>query len=593
MKEFKTESKKILDMMIHSVYTNKEIFLRELISNASDALDKVSFEALTNKDIKIKKDDLAINIVVDKDKRLITISDNGIGMNKDELENNLGTVAKSGTLDFKEKLNSKNNLIGMFGVGFYSAFMVADKIEVLSKKILEDKSYVWVSKGLEGYDIKEKAKETNGTIITLTIKDGEEYNQFLDEHFIERLITKYSNHILYPIYLGDSTEAKNEMMPIWKKNKKKITEDEYHNFYMNRFMDYNKPLHVIHAKAEGRYEFDYLLYIPSKTPVDFYSKDFEKGLALYSNGVLIMENASDLLPDYLQFVKGVVDSKDLKLNISREILQEDKITIFIKNAIETKVLKELKNLMNEDLEKYKKFFSQFGLTLKFGTYNNFGMEKDKLKDLLLFNSSKEADLISLSDYIKDADDKIYYVAGESIKQALGLPQAIKMIDQGKNILVLTDPVDEFVIKVLGSYEDKAFVNVSSLDTLEEDEETKKENEDKTQVLENLKSYISNYVDEVKFTSGLGEYPVSLSTKGDISIEMEKVLSQMPGSGSASAQKVLLINKDHTIAEKIANADNEELEKIAKVLYASAALMEGLPVDDLGDISKIIFEYMSK
>lgn len=593
MKEFKTESKKILDMMINSVYTNKDIFLRELISNSSDALDKLEFESLTDKKLKYDKKDLAIHINVDRDKRLLTISDNGIGMDKDELDKNLGVVARSGTLDYKEKLDKKSDLIGMFGVGFYSAFMVAEKIEVISKK-RGSKAYKWTSHGLKGYDIKESDAKEDGTKVILTIKKDEEFNydKYLDDNNLKNLIVKYSNHIRYPIYLNDKEEHINEMVPIWKKAKKSIKEEEYASFYKERFRRFDDPELVIHGKAEGRYEFDYLLYIPSKMPVDFYSKDYDLGLALYARGVMIMDRCKDLLPDYLGFIKGVVDSKDLKLNISREFLQEDRAIAAIKNTIETKVLKELKKLQEEDTEKYKKFFTNFGLSLKFGAYNNFGMDKDKLKDLLMFYASSEADLIALRDYDKDAKG-IYYVAGENFKQALSHPKAQKMIDEGKNILVLTDPVDEFVIKVLGSYDDKPFINVASSKNEDESEEIKQANEKASSLLEKMQNYIKEDVSEVKFSSSLGDFPVALSSKGELSIEMEKVLSQMPGAGSAISDKVLLINKDHPIAKKLEKAKDDELKDITKALYAGAAFQEGLPVDDIADINNIIFKYMAK
>ena len=479
-RQFKAESKKLLDLMINSIYTNKEIFLRELISNANDALDKLYYESLTNKNIKVDKKKLEINIIIDKEKRLLTISDNGIGMDKDELADNLGTIAKSGTLAFKEALEKKDkiNVIGQFGVGFYSSFMVADKVIVESKKAGNSEAYKWVSTGADGYEITSCNKENNGTTITLHIKENdkeEKYDEYLEEFKVQSLIKKYSDYVTYPIKMemeDEKTKEKtktdpiNSMVPIWKKNKKKIKDEEYYNFYQEKFFDYSKPLKVIHTKAEGLVSYDALMFIPAMPPYDFYTKEYKKGLELYSNGVLIMEKCEDLLPDYLNFVKGVVDSPDLSLNISREMLQQNRQLKVIAKNIEKKILKELTDMLENERETYEAFFKTFGVNIKYGVYDNYGEKKDELKDLVIFYSSKEKKMVTLKEYVsrmnKD-DDTIYYACGETIDKIDMMPQVENLKDKKKEVLYLTDYVDEFVLKMLDKYEDKKFVNIASND----------------------------------------------------------------------------------------------------------------------------------
>ena len=503
MKQFKAESKRLLELMINSIYTNKEIFLRELISNASDAIDKLYYRSLTDKSIKVNKKDLCIKLEIDKENRLLKVSDTGIGMTKDELENNLGMIAKSGSLQFKEENKNKKdvNIIGQFGVGFYSSFMVSDKVEVISKKYGEEKAYKWTSKGIEGYTITESDKEDYGTTIILTIKeDSDDYNysEFLDSYNIESLVKKYSDYIRYPIKMNvtrrelkkgsdneyeDVTkeETLNSMIPLWRKDKKKIKKEEYNSFYQNKFYDYQEPLKVIHTSVEGMCSYKSILFIPSHAPYDYYSKEYEKGLALYSNGVLIMDKCSDLLPDYFSFVKGVVDSDDLSLNISREILQQDRQLKIIASNIEKKIKSELESMLLNDRKIYEKFFKEFGLQLKIGVYNNYGMNKDKLKDLLLFYSSKEKKLVTLKEYVSNMkDENIYYACGETIDKIDLLPQVEIFKDKDYDILYLTEYVDEFVLKTLMEYEGKKFVNVCEnnldLDTEEEKESLNKFNE---------------------------------------------------------------------------------------------------------------------
>ena len=501
-KEFKTESKKLMDLMINSIYTNKEIFLRELISNASDAIDKLHYKSLTDESIKVDSDSFSISITIDKDKRLLTISDNGCGMNQEELENNLGTIAKSGTLAFKEENEKKDDIdvIGQFGVGFYSAFMVCDEIKVVSKAYKEDNAYIWSSSGIDGYTIEETEKDNYGTDIILTIKedtDDYNYSEFLDEYKIKSLIKKYSNYITYPIKMEvthehlkegskdeyetvKEVETLNDMIPLWKRDKSDITEDDYNTFYSDKFFDYEKPMSIIHTKGEGLISYNSLIYIPSHAPYDFYTKKYEKGLQLYVNGILIMEKCADLLPDYYSFAKGVVDSPDLSLNISREILQQDKSLNVIARNIESKITKELENMLKEDRTKYEDFYKNFGMQLKYGCYDSFGVNKDKLKDLLMFTSSKNKKFVTLQEYIdnmKDGQDKIYYASGETVDKIDLLPQVEQVKDKGYEILYLTDYIDEFVLQVLNKYADKEFVNVSK-DNLNLDTEEEKEQLDK-------------------------------------------------------------------------------------------------------------------
>ena len=543
-KQFKAESKKLLDMMINSIYTNKDIFLRELISNASDALDKIYYKSLTDKNIKIEKSNLKIRIEKDKDNRTLKIIDNGCGMTKEELENNLGTIAQSGSLTFKQENSEQTdvNIIGQFGVGFYSAFMVSDSVEVLSKPYGSDKAYIWKSSGVDGYTIEETTKEDYGTTITLHIKEDTEdinYSDYLEEYRIRSIIKKYSDYITYPIIMevnnrvlkenSDSEyedkledETLNSQIPIWKKDKKTITEEEYNNFYTDKFYDYEKPLKTIHTSVEGQCSYKSILYIPSHAPYDFYTKEYEKGLQLYTNGVLIMEKCSDLLPDYFSFVRGIVDTEDLPLNISRETLQQDKNLKIIAKSIENKIKNELTNMLNNDFEEYKKFFKIFGMQIKFGVYNNYGMDKDKLKDLILFYSSNKKDYITLKQYVENMDKEqknIYYASGETIEKIDLLPQVEQVKQKGYDILYLTEYVDEFVIQVLIEYEEKKFMNVSSneldLETKEEKKETEKKNTEYKDIFKYMQETLDKQVSEIKFTNRLKSHPVCLTTKGEI------------------------------------------------------------------------------
>ena len=619
-KEFKAESKKLLDLMINSVYTNKEIFLRELISNASDAIDKLYYKSLTDRKVKLEKDDFYIRIDLDKDKNTITVKDNGIGMDEDDLEENLGTIAQSGTLLFKEENKDKETeCIGQFGVGFYSAFMVSDEIEVKSKKFGQDKAYVWKSSGVDGYTINECKKEDYGTEIVLHLKDDTEddkYSKYTDEFTIEGLVKKYSDYIKYPIKMDithehEDKDGKNEkhteeqtinsMIPLWKKNKNEIKEDEYNAFYMDTYYDYEKPLSVIHSSVEGKVSYNTLMYIPSKAPFDFYNKDYEKGLALYSNGVLIMEKCGDLLPDYFSFVKGLVDTPDVSLNISREILQQDTQVKTIAKSIETKIKKELESMLEERREDYEKFFKVFGINLKFGVYNGFGQNKDVLKDLLMFYSSKDKKLTTLKEYIgrmKEGQDKIYYACGETIDKIDLLPQTEKLKEKDLEILYLTEYVDEFAVQMLMDYEGKKFVNISSenldVDSEEEKKEVEKLNDDNKDMLDIMQKEID--VKKVRFTKKLKNHAVCLTTEGNVSVEMEKVINAMPTNETVKAEKVLEINEDHPIVEKLKASykdDKEELKKYTKVLYAGARLIEGLPVDNPTEITNLICDIITK
>ncbi len=605
-KQFKSESKRLLDLMINSIYTNNDIFLREIISNASDALDKLYYNSLTDKDIKVKKNDLKIKIEIDKEKRLLKISDNGIGMTKDELENNLGTIAKSGSLSFKEMNDSKKiDIIGQFGVGFYSAFMVSDEIEVISKS-LDNEANKWISKGIDGYQIEKAEKDTIGTDIILHIKEDTEdvkYSEYLEEYKIKELIKKYSDYISYPIIMNDKDkkeETLNSMIPLWKRNKSKIKEEEYNDFYTDKFYDYEKPLKVIHTNVEGVVSYNSILFIPSHTPYDFYNKEYEKGLNLYSNGVLIMEKCSDLLPDYLSFVKGVVDTEDISLNISREMLQQTKNLKVIANNIEAKILKELHNMLEQQKEEYIKFYKIFGIQLKYGVYNNYGMDKDKLKDLLMFHSSKKNTLITLKEYVEDLKDQesIYYASGQSVAKIDAMPQVEQVKEKGYDILYLTDYIDEFTINMLNSYENKKFINVCDenldLEDKDEKEKTEKLNEKDKEMLDYIKEKLN--ISEVKFTGKLKTHPVCLKSKGEISTKMEQVLNAMPTKSGVKAETILEINENHKIKEKLETLykeNKEELYKYAKVLYDMARLIDGLEIENPTEISNLICDIMTK
>ena len=628
VKEFKTESKKLMDLMINSIYTNKEVFLREIISNASDALDKLHYESLTNSEIKIDTSSFNIRIDVDKDKRTLTISDNGIGMSKEELENNLGTIAKSGSLDFKENNKKKKDIdiIGQFGVGFYSAFMVSSKVKVVSKKYGSDEAYSWMSEGVKGYSIEKDERENYGTDVILTIKedtDDEKYSKFLEDYEIQGLIKKYSNYITYPIKMevthqhlkekvnpDDKDEYEtvthdeviNDLIPIWKRNQKDIKDEEYDTFYSDKFFDYEKPIRHIHTKAEGTLEFRSLIYIPSHMPYDYYTKEYEKGLQLYSNGVLIMEKCPDLVPDYLSFIKGVVDSSDLPLNISRETIQQNRILATISKNIETKVLKELEDMQKNAREDYIKFYNAFGMQLKYGVYNDYGMNKDKLKDLLMFHSSKDKQFVTLKEYTERMEKEqknIYYACGETVDKVDLIPQVEAVKNKGYEVLYCTDYVDEFAIKMLNKYADKEFKNVCTdsleLDSEKEIEKLKKKNEKSKDMFNIMKEEIPE-IKDIRFTNKLSNHPVCLSSAGEISVEMEKALNSMPIDNKINAEKVLEINEKHKIAKKLNELykeDKKTLKKYAKVLYAQARLIEGLSIENPTEISNLMTEIMSK
>ena len=625
-KEFKAESKRLLDLMINSIYTNKEIFLRELISNGSDAIDKLYYRSLTDKNVKVDYSDLAIKIEIDKENRNLIISDNGCGMTENELETNLGTIAKSGSLAFKQENEKKENIdiIGQFGVGFYSAFMVSDKVTVESKSMNEEKAHKWESNGADGYTIEPCDKLDVGTKIILHIKEDtedEKYSEFLDEYNIKELVKKYSDYIRYPIKMEvehnhkkegteneyekvKEIETLNSMIPIWKKNKTKVTKEEYDSFYMNKFNDYEAPLKTIHTSVEGQYSYNAILYIPAHLPFDYYTKDYEKGLQLYSNGVLIMEKCADLLPDYFGFVKGLVDSPDLSLNISREMLQHDRQLRVIAKNIENKIKSELEKMLTENREEYEKFFNIYGTQLKYGTYGDYGINKEKLQDLLLFYSSKTEKMTTLKEYTErmlENQDSIYYASGETIDKIKGLPQAQAIKDKGYEILYLTESVDEFVLQVIMQYNNKKFVNVCAdnieIGTEEEKEALKKENDDNKEMLKFMKEAISNEVQEVRFTCRLSNHPVCLTSEGALSIEMEKTInSQYGNKEQVKAQTVLEINKDHPIVAKLKelyNTDKEQLKDYTKILYSQARLIEGLAIENPTEISNLVCNLISK
>ena len=623
-KEFKSESKRLLDLMINSIYTNKDIFLRELISNASDALDKLYYRSLTDKTIKVKKEDLEIFISYDSNNRTLTISDNGCGMTKEELESNLGTIAKSGSLAFKENMTSeeKTSIIGQFGVGFYSSFMVSDKITVTSLSADSEDAYIWESEGVDGYTIKKGTKKEIGTDITLHIKEDteeENYSKYLDEYELKTLVKKYSDYISFPIKMEvthhelkdeekkeyediKEVETLNSMIPIWKKSKNEVKDEDYDNFYMDKFSDYDKPLKVISSSVEGMTSYKALLFIPSHAPYDYYTEGYEKGLALYSNGVMIMEKCADLLPDYFSFVKGVVDSEDLSLNISREMLQESQSLKIIAKNIESKIRKELEEMLKEDRDTYIEFFKTFGVQLKYGVYNNFAQDKEKLQDLIMFYSANHEKLITLNEYVeemKEGQEAIYYASGSSIDKINALPQVEQVKDKEYDILYLTDYVDEFSIIAIGEYNKKKFVNVSDgsldLDSEEEKEAVKKVNEDNESLLKAMSEEI-NDVSEVRFSNKLKTHPVCLTTKGDVSIEMQKVFDAMPNDMGIKAETVLEINEKHPISDKLKKLykkDKEEFKNYTKILYSEARLIAGLPLDNPTEISKLICDVISK
>ncbi len=610
-KQFQAESKRLLEMMVNSIYSQKEIFLRELISNASDAIDKIYYKALTDENLTFEADKYYIKIIPNKDNRTLAIVDTGIGMTKDELENNLGVIAKSGSYAFKQETELKDghDIIGQFGVGFYSAFMVAEKVTVISKALGEDQAYKWESSGADGYTIEPAEKEEVGTEIILKIKQNSEeenYDEYLEEYLIRGIVKKYSDFIRYPIKMDVTTSKKvegkddeyedvieeqtiNSMVPIWRKNKNELTDEDYDNFYQEKHYGFDKPLKHIHLSVDGQIRYNAILYIPEKTPFDYYTKEYEKGLELYSSGVLIMNKCGDLLPDYFSFVKGMVDSEDLSLNISREILQHDRQLKLIAKNIKNKIKKELQTMLKDEREKYEKFYESFGRQLKYGVYSDFGMNKDDLQDLLMFYSSKEKKLVTLKEYVSRMPEEqkyIYYATGESNERIEKMPQTELVLDKGYEVLYFTEDIDEFAIRVLMKYDDKEFKSVSSGDLGIEDEESKnktetEQNENK-ELFDYMKNVLADKVKEVKLSKRLKTHPVCLSAEGEISIEMEKVLSQMPDNQNIKAEKVLEINPNHEVFTTLKNAfanDKEKVSLYTKLLYNQPLLIEGLPIED--------------
>ncbi len=617
-KQFKAESKKLLDMMINSIYTNPEIFLRELISNASDAIDKLYYRSLTDKDVKVKKDKLEIRVIPNKEERTISIIDNGIGMDKEELEDNLGTIAKSGSELFKENNEMKKDIsiIGQFGVGFYSAFMVAKKVVVNSKKILDEKSYTWESDGASGYTINEGEKTSTGTEVILYLKDDDEnnnYSEYLEEYKLMGIIKKYSDYIRYPIKMmmigDDKKEVEktiNSMIPIWKKKQSEVEEEEYNDFYTDKFYDYEKPLKVIKTEVEGLTSYSALLFIPSHAPFNYYTKEYEKGLQLYSRGVMIMDKCSEIIPDYFSFVKGVVDSEDIALNISRETMQSNHQIRLIAKNIENKIKKELEAMLKDEREKYEEFYKAFGMQFKHGIYSSYGADKDKLEDLLLFYSSHKDKLSTIDEYIsrmKEDQKDIYYASGDTISNIKMMPQVESILDKGYEVLYLTEYLDEFVIKILGTYKDKKFINVcdNELDTSseEEKEEIKKVNEENKDMLQAVKEQLKDRVEEVRFTNKLKKHPVCLTSMGELSTSMEKIINAMPDDGSENvhAKTILEINEEHPISDKLKELYKEgkleEVNKYSNILYNQARLISGLPVENPNELTEMICEILSK
>lgn len=631
-RKFKAESKKLLDMMINSIYTHKEIFLRELISNASDAIDKLYYRALGDDSVKVTREDFAIWLKVDKESRTLTVADNGIGMDEEELESNLGTIAKSGSLDFKQKMeeNDEVDIIGQFGVGFYSAFMVSDKVVVNTKPYGGKTGWTWTSEGADGYTISENPEAAQGTEIILHIKEDtedEKYEDYLNQYQISSLVKKYSDYIGWPIKMemetsrlkeGTGVEDEkgeqippeyetvseertlNSMVPLWRKNKSEIEEEEYNSYYKEKFYDFTDPAAVIHTKAEGMVSYDALLFVPQKAPFNYYSKEYERGLALYTNGVMIMEKCPDLVPEYFSFVRGVVDSSDLSLNISRELLQHDRQLKLIEKNIEKKISNELMKMQKDDREKYEKFFEEFGMQIKFGVYDGYGMNKDKLQDLVMFYSSLEQKLVTLKEYVlrmKPDQDKIYYATGETTAMIDALPQVDAVKDKGYEILYMTDAVDEFAVMAIHEYEEKGFVNICSdsfdMGTEEEKEELKKVNEEAGDVLKAIKEALGDRVQEVRFTNKLKNYPVCLTSEGELSIEMEKALNAMPTGEKVKAQVSLDINAEHPLAEKLRNLSGNEqkLKDYAEILYAQARMIAGLSVENPAELSNLICNLM--
>ena len=622
-KQFKAESKRLLDLMINSIYTHREIFLRELISNASDAIDKIYYKSISDDNINFNKEDFFIKVSIEKENRTIKISDTGIGMSKDELDDNLGVIAKSGSLQFKKENEIKDccDIIGQFGGGFYSSFLIADKVTVITKAFGSDEAYKWESTGVEGYTIEPSTKDTVGTDIILHVKantEDENFDEYLNEYKIQSLIKKYSDFIRYPIKM-DLTERKlkegteneyehyieekvvNSMVPIWRKNKNELTQEDYNNFYKEKHYGFDTPLKHIHLSVDGTVSYNAILYIPENMPYDFYTKDYEKGLELYSNGVMIMNKCSDLHPDFFGLVIGIVDSEDLSLNISREILQHDRQLRFIAKNIKNKIKSELEKMLRNERENYEKFYKAFGRTLKFGVYDNFGAEKEVLQDLLMFYSSKEKKMVTLDEYITRMSEEqkyIYYAVGESIDRIEKMPQTELLLDKGYEILYFTDDIDEFAIKMLMKYKEKEFKSVSSSDlgieSNDEENKTEENNEENKSLFDAMKEILSDKISAVKVSNKLKNHPVCLSNEGDLSIEMEKVLNSMPNNQAIKAQKVLEINVHHEVFNALKDAyenDKDKFNLYTNLLYNQALLIEGLsisdPVEFTNDICKLM------
>ena len=623
-KQFKAESQRLLDLMINSIYTHKEIFLREIISNASDAMDKLAYTALTDDKVGLNRDDLKITIIRDKDAGMITVSDNGIGMNREEMEENLGTIAKSGSLGFKQAMEKTDDIdiIGQFGVGFYAAFMVAASVTVISKKYGEDTAWKWTSKGAEGYTIEESFRQNPGTDVIMTLKadtEDDNYSRFLEEWEIRNLIKKYSDYIRYPIQMevsksfnaGTQEEPKyetiqtmetlNSMVPLWQKAKKDVTEEEYNGFYQDKFYDYTKPLSVIHTSAEGTVSYKALMYIPAKAPFDFYTKDYKRGLQLYSSGVMIMENCEDLVPEHFRFVKGVVDSQDLSLNISREMLQHNRqLTIIAKN-IEKKIKGELTSLLKDNREKYLEFYSAFGRQLKYGTVAEYGAHKASCQDLLLFWSNREGKLITLKEYVEnmaEGQEKIYYISGESVERMGKLPQVKTLANKGYDVLLFTDEVDEFVPQTLMTYDEKSFCNAATEDLGLQTEEEKKELEEKTQAMQGMldfaKQTLGESVQEVKLNGDLGDSPACVTPGSGMSFEMEKYMRRMNPEVPFPSMRILELNPEHEAVKAMQSAmvgDTQKAKDYAELLYGQALLMADLPLEDPAEFGKLICKLM--
>lgn len=625
MKQFKAESKRLLELMIHSIYTHREIFLRELLSNSSDAIDKLYYRTLQDGDTGLNRDDFYIRITPDKEARTLTIEDNGCGMTKDELENNLGVIAKSGSLNFKQQMEQKDDveIIGQFGVGFYSAFMVSDCVTVYSRAYGSEEAWRWQSKGVEGYTVEPCEKEGHGTKIVLELKpttEEENVDEFLEQYRIRSIVKKYSDYIRYPIHMevekhrqkeGAENETEtyredetlNSMVPLWRKNKNEITKEEYEQFYRDKFYDYEAPLRIIHTSAEGTATYNALLFIPAKAPYDYYTKEFEKGLQLYSNGVMIMEKCADLLPDYFSFVRGLVDSQDLSLNISREMLQHDRQLKLIESRLEKKIKSELEAMLNNSREDYEKFFASFGLQLKYGVYSDYGQHKDLLQDLLLFYSSSEKKPVTLKEYIgrmKEDQKDIYFISGESVARIEQLPQTELLREKGLEMLYLTDQVDEFALRILNAYDGHEFKNVSSddlgLETEEEKKAAEQQKEEYKELLEFLQKALDGKVKSVIVSQRLKSHPVCLSSEGAISLEMEKVLNAMPNAERVQAQRVLELNPSHpvfAVLQKLYETNQDKLKEYAQLLYTQALLIEGISIEDPVAFSNQVCSLMSE